>query len=335
MLHKWLDERDERRARRGDEDKKVTDLALDADLAFSAAQNVDSIAEFCAHADHAVANSVSFYGWDGDTSDVVWEDGWITFPSSLETDIVENNTVRAKVTQGRSSDHALVVFHHWNAPSRKPQLAQFFAWQGITVVEVAMPYHLERSRPGSSHADYMLSPNLGRTIQSMRQAVLDGRKIVGILNDAGYKKVSVLGMSLGSWVAGLVASHEPMIGKAVLLLTAGSLADMVWTGRATRHIRASLEGKVELSELRKAWAPLSLESYSGQLARSDLALQLVLAERDTVVLPQVSRQLIETLNRSGATPKVLNLDCGHYSLSLPPYILRAGFAGSRLLHRQI
>ncbi|PZX14188.1 hypothetical protein LX81_02987 [Palleronia aestuarii] len=335
MFHKWLDERDERRACRADADKKVADPILDADLAFPAAESMAGIAEFCTHAERAVANSASFYGWDGKTSDSVWEDGWITFPSTLKTDISENNTVRAKVTQGRSSDHALVVFHHWNAPSRKPQLAQFFAWQGITVVEIAMPYHLERSRPGSSHADYMLSPNLGRTIQSMRQAVLDGRKMVGVLKDAGYEKVSVLGMSLGSWVAGLVASHEPTIGKAVLLLTAGNLADMVWTGRATRHIRASLEGKIELSQLRQAWSPLNLESYADRLARPGLALQLVLAKRDTVVLPQVSDQLIETLNRVGATPRVLRLNCGHYSLSLPPYILPAGLAGSRLLHSKV
>ena len=36
-----------------------------------------------------------------------------------------------------------------------------------------MPYHFERSRPGAAHADYMLSANLGRTLQSVRQAVVD------------------------------------------------------------------------------------------------------------------------------------------------------------------
>jgi dienelactone hydrolase len=333
MFHKWLDGRDERRARRGDEEKEVTDLVLAADLAFPAAKGVVGTAGFCSLAEQAVANSASFYGVDGETSEAVWKDGWITFPSSLSTDIAENNAVRAKATQGRSLDHALVVFHHWNASSRSPQLAHFFAWQGITVVEVAMPYHLERSRPGSSHADYMLSPNLGRTIQSMRQAVLDGRKIVSILKDAGYKKVSVLGMSLGSWVAGLIASHEPAVGRAALFLTAGSLADMVWTGRATRHIRASLQGKIELAELRRAWGPLSLESYPDKLARPGLALQIVRAERDTVVLPELSERLIATLKGAGAEPEVLALNCGHYSLSLPPYIVRAGARASRFLKR--
>jgi pimeloyl-ACP methyl ester carboxylesterase len=91
---------------------------------------------------------------------------------------------------------------------RNRQIANFFSLRGITVVEIAMPYHFERSRPGSVHADYMLSPNLGRTIQSVRQAVLDGRKLIRWLKSEGYREISVLGMSLGSWVAGMVAAHD-------------------------------------------------------------------------------------------------------------------------------
>ena len=69
----------------------------------------------------------------------------------------------------------MVIFHHWNATARNRQIANFFARRGITVVEIALPYHLERRRSGSAYADYMLSANLGLTIQSIRQAVWDGR----------------------------------------------------------------------------------------------------------------------------------------------------------------
>ena len=71
---------------------------------------------------------------------------------------------------------------------------------------------------------------------------------------------------------------------------------MVWTGSATRHIRASLEGEIELAELRGAWAPLSLESYADKLARHGLELQMVLAERDQVVLPALSERLVSELD---------------------------------------
>jgi hypothetical protein len=32
-------------------------------------------------------------------------------------------------------------------------------------------------------------------------------------------------------------------------------------------------------------------------------------------------------------PGILELNCGHYSLSLPPYVIRAGLSISRLLSR--
>ena len=252
------------------------------------------------------------------------EDGWLKFPSGFSTDVVENNLVCAKVTESGSLNQVLVVFHHWNASRRNSQIANFFSKRGVTVVEIAMPYHFERSRPGSTHADFMLSPNLGRTIQSMRQAVWDGRKLISFLKSEGYGEVSVLGMSLGSWVAGLVAAHEPSVRKASLFLTAGSFADFVWTGRATKKIHESLEPEIDLPSLRKAWGPMNLENYVDRLARPDLDLHVVLAKRDNIVLPELSKQFLNRLKEAGAKPSILELNCGHYSLALPPHIFFAG-----------
>ena len=331
MYHEWLDRWDERRAQLGDEVKEVAEFALDTHLAFPDATKATSLAEFCARADQALTDPTFFEEEERSDLGVSWEGGWIGFPSSIATDVEENNLVWARVTESRPSDHALVVFHHWNATSRNSKIAEFFSRRGITVVEIAMPYHFERSRPGSSHADYMLGPNLGRTVQSMRQAVLDGRKLIRILKNEGYGEISLLGMSLGSWVAGLIAAHDTAVRKAALFLTAGSLADMVWTGRATRHIRASLEAKLDLADLRRAWGPLNLENYADRLARPGLDLQVALAKRDTVVVPALSKHLMAKLENAEAEPRILELNCGHYSLSLPPYIIRVGWSLQRFL----
>ncbi|TGR00947.1 dienelactone hydrolase-related enzyme [Mesorhizobium sp. M4B.F.Ca.ET.190.01.1.1] len=331
MYHSWLDRWDEQRARRGEEGKKTTDLVLDAERAFPGARNVASIEEFCVLADQAVADPAFFDEPSGSDQGFEREDGWLKFPSDIATDIAANNVVWAKITESGSFDQAMVIFHHWNASSRNRQIANFFSRRGITVVEIAMPYHLERSRPGSVHADYMLSPNLGRTIQSVRQGVLDGRKLIRWLKREGYRKVSVLGMSLGSWVAALIAAHDSDVSKASLFLTAGSLADMVWIGRATRLIRDSLEPEIELTNLRRAWGPLNLENYANSLARPDLDLHVVLAKRDKVVLPKLSERFMQRLKDAGARPNILELNCGHYSLAIPPYILLAGLGLRRFL----
>lgn len=331
MYYSWLDRWDERRAQHGDVIKKIADFELGAELAFPEEKKVASIPEFCALADQAVADPTFFDEPDACAWDFEREDGWVRFPSEISTEIKDNNQVCAKVTESGSLDQALVVFHHWNASKRNRQLARFFSRRGITVVEMALPYHLERHRPGSAYADYMLSPNLGRTIQSVRQAVLDGRKLIRYLKREGYEEISVLGMSLGSWVAGLVAAHDAAVSKAALFLTAGSLADMVWSGRATRGIRDSLEPAIGLADLNRAWGPMNLENYADNLARHDLDLQIVLAKRDTVVLPQLSKQFLEQLQNAGARPDVLELNCGHYSLAMPPNIVFAGLNLQRFL----
>ncbi|MDW9817123.1 dienelactone hydrolase-related enzyme [Sinorhizobium meliloti] len=333
MYHSWLDRWDERRARRGEEAKTTTAFVLDAGRAFSGAKKVETLDEFCVFADKAVSDPSFFEPPRGDGQGFERQNGWIKFPSEISTDVEENNVVWAKITESGSLDQALVIFHHWNASARNRQIARFFSQRGTTVVEIAMPYHFERSRPGSLYADYMLSSNLGRTIQSVRQAVWDGRKLIRWLKSEGYREVSVLGMSLGSWVAGLIGAHDPAVSKVSLFLTAGSLADMVWTGRATRSIRGSLEPVIELTDLRRAWGPLNLENYTHNLARSDFELHVVLATRDKVVLPELSRRFIQKLKDAGARPNVLELNCGHYTLAMPPYILLAGLSLKRFLSR--
>jgi dienelactone hydrolase len=334
MYYSWLDRRDERRARRGEEGKKTANFVLDAERAFPGAKKAKSIEEFCVLADQAVVDPTFFHEPSGSCDGFERDGEWLKFPSDISTDVGANNVVWAKITESGSLDQAMVIFHHWNARARNRLIAKFFSRCGITVVEIAMPYHFERSRPGSVHADYMLGPNIGRTVQSIRQAVADGQKLIRWLKNEGYREVAVLGMSLGSWVAGLIAAHDQKVSKASLFLTAGSLADMVWSGRATQSIRASLEPAIVLAALRRAWGPLNLENYARNLARPGLNLHIVLAKRDKVVLPELSQTFMRVLKEAGATPEIVALNCGHYTLAMPPYILLAGLSLSSFLSRE-
>ena len=333
LYEKWLDNWDERRVEKGNKPKTKSAFMLGADLAFPNSAKVGSIREFCELAVRACEDP-EFFAEQGN-SDAGFElnESWLKFPSDISTDIEQNNTVWAKVTRSAGSEMALIVFHHWNAENQNRLIADFFKMCGITVLEIALPYHFQRSRPGAAYADYMISANIGRTIQSVRQGVVDGRKVIRWLRREGYSKISVFGMSLGSWVAGLVAAHDKAVSKASLFLTAGSLADMVWTGRATEALYESISDEVELADLRKAWSPLNLENYSKKLARSDLDLQVILANRDKVVLPELSHNFLRSLEYSGCAPDFLELNCGHYSSGLPPYILIAGFRLKSLLGR--
>ncbi|WP_142665134.1 RcgR family putative quorum lactone hydrolase [Paracoccus laeviglucosivorans] len=330
MSRNWLDHWDERRARRGERAKGDAHFELRPDLAFPKSDFLGGLSYFCTRAEWAAANP-SYYGPAHTGNGFVEIGDFLTFPSSVKTDVAANNLVTVKLTQSSSRARAVVVFHHWNAKRRAGLLAGYLARSGLTVAEVALPYHLERSRPGATHADFMLSASLGRTLQSFRQAVADGRDLIRWLQGEGYSEISVLGMSLGSWVAGLVAAHEPGVRNAALCLSAGSLADMVWTGRATRNIRAGLEPHLDLPTLRRAWAPLDLEAFADRLCRNSLDLQITLAKRDTVVRPELSESFIESLRAAGGDPEIRAHNCGHYSLSLPPFGPRVAYDLRRFL----
>src|SRR5206468_1236036 len=85
------------------------------------------------------------------------------------------------------------------------------------------------------------------------------------------------------------------------------------------------------TDLRRAWGPLNLENYTDKLARPALDLHVVLAKRDRVVLPELSQRFTQRLKDAGAQPHILELNCGHYSLAIPPYILLAGLSLKRFL----
>jgi hypothetical protein len=322
LLDRW----DEKRARLGERAKAIESFALGTDAAFPFLEDSQSLGDFCKLAVSASADPSYYDLPPGYSPSYDLSGNRLQFQSALRTAIPENNTVTARITEGVSPQHALVVFHHWNASKHQDALARYFSRRGITIAELAMPYHFERSRPGAAHADYMLSANIGRTLQSVRQAVWDGRALIQWFSDRGYKRISVLGMSLGSWVAGLVAAHDPLVTRASLFLSADSLADMVWTGRATQAIRKGLETAVGIDDLRRAWAPMDLGHYVHRLARSDLGLHMVLANRDTVVMPDLTRRFVGRLQGDGAGPIVKEFSCGHYSLALPPFSLMAGLS---------
>jgi hypothetical protein len=43
------------------------------------------------------------------------------------------------------------------------------------------------------------------------------------------------------------------------------------------------------------------------------------------MLPELTRQMLDSLRRHGADPRTLELPCGHYSLELAPFSYIAGY----------
>ena len=128
--------------------------------------------------------------------------------------------------------------------------------------------------PELTRADYIVSSNVVRTVQVCRQAVLDARRALWWLRDQGYDRLGLLGTSLGSCLAMLTASHEPLVRAQALNHVSPFFADVVWRGVSTSHVRTGLDGHIDLETLRELWRPISPWSYLDRAPRSQNAAGL-------------------------------------------------------------
>ena len=88
---------------------------------------------------------------------------------------------------------AVVVLPQWNAKEgAQDGLCRLINRFGIVALKLALPYHEERRPPGMRRADFTLSPNVGRTLQSCRQAVLDARAAVSWLEREGHGPIGIV-----------------------------------------------------------------------------------------------------------------------------------------------
>jgi hypothetical protein len=338
MWSSWLDRWDERKAAEDEDQKPTVAMEVGAGLAFGGTDAAATLGTLTHLVKANCTSSEKFYSADRPASDFAFRDGVLTFRSSITTETDAANLVHAQVSTGRKSRNALVILPHWNAGMGAYQtFARYLSWLGPTVVEVTLPYHGVRNRRGAVIADYYLSPNLGRTIRSVRQSVLDTRGVVDWLCQQGYEGIGVIGASLGSCVAGLVAAHDRRVRASALLLTAGDFADVVWTGRATRHISAVLAQSMSIDELREAWAIISLRTFAHALARPDHRMMIISGSRDKVVKPCLTKRFVLELAQVGAACEWREIGCGHYSLGMFPFsVIFSGWLlrflrGARLL----
>ena len=265
------------------------------------------------------------------------EDDELSFPSALETPHRENNTVYARYF--RTADHgsrrrAVVILPQWNAgPEAHMGLGRLVARAGISGLRLSLPYHDRRMPPELHRADYIVSANVGRTLQVCRQAVLDARRAVAWLVREGYERIGILGTSLGSCLAMLTAAHEPRIDAAVLNHISPYFADVVWEGLSTSHVRAGLDSAIELDQLRQMWLPISPEPYIERMRGKRVLLVYALYDLSFPVT--LSRRLVDEFRFRQVPHHVFVLPCGHYSTGIRPFSWLDGYALVSFLRKHL
>jgi len=289
-----------------------------------------------AWAKHTLAASDQFFALPP-SDDFSLEGDRLTYPSAIETPYPENNLVRARYfpessPQGRK--RAVVVLPQWNADSGgHVGLCHLLNRFKVSALRLSLPYHDARKPPELRRADYIVSANVGRTVQACRQAVLDARRAVAWLAARGYKSIGILGTSLGSCLAMLTAAHEPLLRAAALNHISPYFADVVWSGLSTEHVRLGLDGHIDLDRLRRIWMPISPYPYLDRMRGKRVLL--VYARYDLTFPVELSRTLVAEFRRRSIEHQLAVLPCGHYSTGVTPFKWLDGLTLCRFLSRSL
>jgi len=285
----------------------------------------DPRAVLARHTELAMAASEQFYELP-DIPDYTLEDQVLTWTSAVKTPSPENNVARARLFTPRRERKkkpraAILVLPQWNAqPDSHVEACRIFNSLGITALRLTLPYHEERRPAELERAEHLVSSNIGRTIQSMRQAVLDARAAVRWLKQQGFERIGVLGTSVGSCTAFLTFAHDPAIDVGVFNHVSGYFADVVWKGISTLHVRESIEPNVTLDELREFWKPISPVPFIPRLlGMKPRPMRFISAKYDLTFPAELSREVIDGVKNLGIDLDVVWLPCGHYTLAEMPW----------------
>ncbi len=277
------------------------------------------------HSERVMKTSDEFYALR-EITDFHLDGKYLTWTSAIRTPSPENNVARAryfpaKPKRGARPRSAIVVLPQWNAqPNSHVEACRIFNLIGISALRLTLPYHEARRPPELERADHLVSPNIGRTIQSMRQAVLDTRAAVGWLKSNGYERVGIMGTSIGSCIAFLAFTHDPAIKVGVFNHVSGYVADVVWHGISTQHVRFGIENHLTLEELREFWKPISPAPFIRRLLEMESRPMRFIAARYDLTFPvELSRKVIADVKGLGLDLDVVWLPCGHYTTGELPW----------------
>ncbi len=249
----------------------------------------------------------------------------LTFTSQIVSPWPNNNLVHARFFRARANGPAVVLLPNWNAKwNGQVNLCRWLTKLGISVLRLSLPYHDYRVAPGHERADQLVGSNVGLTIQATRQAVTDTRRCLLWLARQGYRKLGLVGTSIGSAIGSITMAHDQTVRAGAFMHVSTYFADVVRTGMTTNHVWEGLRTKVTEDELRRYWSPISPVPYIDKLRDTGQRMLMISGRYDPTFWYELTAEMFQTLRQKGVLLDTLTLPCGHYSLELAPFAFPAG-----------
>jgi cephalosporin-C deacetylase-like acetyl esterase len=233
----------------------------------------------------------------------------VTFPSPVNSGIPENDTVYAEyfVPRGPSKFPGVIILDILDGATVIPRgQAVWLGQHGVASLFVYMAHYGPRKAPGSKVR--LLSTNIPRTVEGIRQTALDCRLATAWLAarpEIDPDRLGLVGTSLGSLVGANVVGAEPRLKNVCLLLPGGGLVDAYYDHPKAKEYRPYVDLLGGKRTLKAIIAPIDPITYAPQLKTRNVLM--IAASRDDIIPPSAAVALWEASGK----PKIIWVDSTH------------------------
>ncbi|WP_332631671.1 alpha/beta hydrolase family protein [Halalkalibacter flavus] len=206
------------------------------------------------------------------------------------------NVVFVHGWRSTSLDRIKNIFHHRMMGEMKWNMYYF-----------TLPYHFQREPKISSYSgELMISADIERTLQAVKQTIVDLRTLIQWLKKNKKGPVIVIGVSLGGFITNLVSTLEDQMDMLISIFYSNRLSYSIWNTIPGKFIREDLERHgVHYRELEQYWKITEPSIAASKINKDNILL--ISGKYDQYIHMEDATYLWESWGR----PKRLIYPCGH------------------------
>ena len=167
----------------------------------------------------------------------------VSWESPIASEFPANAWARSRLFRVRDGAPTVILLHALMSASDVGyrRWARHLNALGWNAAFMHLPFHYSRRPRGYLNGELCFTSDLVRTAETLRQAVIELRQLLGWLRGTGVAEFGFIGASYGGWVGSLAASLEPDLRFVALLAPMANADHAVFDGPTSRTIRRQLQ----------------------------------------------------------------------------------------------
>ena len=224
---------------------------------------------------------------------------------------LESHRVYARRIRPRAARRRLLYLHGYMQPETYVEEVALLAGMALRleaeIVQMQFPYHGRRTPRGSRFSGELFwTADLVRSIEALRQTLLDARTLLGVLLADDDRPVGISGLSLGGALTSILTCLDERFAFSVPLIAHMDLAELVADAPVLGRMRRDLRSF--------GWGNDEFAAFVDGLGWNELRPKLP-AERILLIAASDDRffepSVVERMWKHWGKPSILWYPCSH------------------------